>query len=212
MNQLIEAGKRMSQTAKKFERPVDDKNEVLILGDSLAYGVGASTPENSLAGVLAERLAGKSIENKAEIGETIGSLRKTLDDKQATHYEQVYIVVGGNDIMRMHINVLSSRDSLKALIKEAAQQSDQVTLVTTGDFKNVTLSPFILKTVFDIRANTIRRAALELETELNNFDYVDFYSVPFEKLEYKQLEAADGYHLNDRGIQRLVSIMLQGNY
>lgn len=53
MNRLINAGAIMSRNAVKYERPIEGKNEILILGDSLAYGVGVSKPADSFAGVIA---------------------------------------------------------------------------------------------------------------------------------------------------------------
>lgn len=212
MDRLIDAGAKMSVSAKKFERPIDNRNEILILGDSLAYGVGVSEPEKSFAGLLAGQFKDKSIINNAEIGETTESLRRTLDNKLNTHYEQIYIIVGGNDIMRIHINVLSSSESLKSVVRRSSQLADQVFLITTGDFNNVSLSPWILKNVFGVRANIIRNSALELEKELRNFNYVDFKSAAIEKGEYKKLEAPDGYHLNEQGIRVLVTTMLDKKY
>lgn len=209
MNQLINAGAVMTRNAVKFERPIEGKNEILIIGDSLAYGVGVTKPEDSFAGVLADSFDNKAIVNKAEIGETIGSLENSIDEKLATRYERVYIIVGGNDIMRMHINILNSKDSLKTLVRDAAQSADRVFLVTTGDFENVSLSPWLLKQVFEIRSNMIRSTALELELEISNFDYIDFQSENIGKYEYKLLEAADGFHLNEQGIQRLVSTIIK---
>lgn len=208
MDGLIDAGAGMSRTAKKFDRPIDNKKEILVLGDSLAFGVGVAKPEDSFAGILAERFDKKSVENNAEIGETIGSLQKTLDKKLIGHYEQVYIIVGGNDIMRMHINIFSSKRSLRTLVTNASQHADQVFLVTTGDFSNVSLSPWLLRSAYGMRANMIREVALDLEDELDNFDYVDFYAARIKRDDYKQLEAADGYHLNEHGIERLVATML----
>ncbi len=212
MHRLIDAGANMSRTAQRFEQPIGDKNEILILGDSLAYGVGVSNPKESFAGALAQRFRDKSIKNHAEIGETAGSLNATLDEKLNNNYEQVFIIVGGNDIMRMHINVLSSRNSLKNVVRTAVKKADRVTLVTTGDFKNVSLVPLALKHIYSLRANIIRESALELETEHSNFDYIDFQAESIGKREYSLLEAADGYHLNEKGIERLlVSIFSENN-
>ena len=209
MDRLVNAGASMSRSAQKYDKKISDKKEILVLGDSLAYGVGVSGPEKSFAGVLSERYKDKSIKNNAVIGETIGSLRTTLDKKLTAKYERIYIVVGGNDIMRMHINVFSSKESLKPIIRQASQHADMVILVTTGNFDNVSLSPWALKSFFDIRANIIRSSALELESEIKNFNYIDFQNVMIDRKEYKKLEAADGYHLNDQGIQKLVSVMLE---
>lgn len=209
MNRLIDAGASISLSTEKFEKTINGKNEILVLGDSLAYGVGASSAEKSFAAVLADNFSNKSIENNAEIGETISSLQKTLDQKLTTRYEHIYIIVGGNDIMRIHINVFSSARSLKAVIRDISRRAERVTLITTGDFDYVSLSPWMMRGIFNARAKIIRSAALDLESEVSNLNYVDLYKTRVDKSEYKRLEASDGYHVNDAGIQKLVSIMLQ---
>jgi len=208
MNLLIDEGAKLSRSTQIFERTIDDKNEILILGDSLAYGVGVDKPEDSFAGVLAERLKFKSIKNNSEIGETTSSLDASLNDKMAARYETTYIIVGGNDIMRMHINIYGSKDALKSLIKRVSKQSDNVYLVTTGDFKNVSLSPWILKNAYSYRSDLIRNTAIDLESKYANFNYIDFKSVKMSREEYQKLEAADGYHLNEQGIKELISVTL----
>jgi lysophospholipase L1-like esterase len=168
-------------------------------------GVGSSNPENSFAGVLAQKFSDKSIENNAEIGETTKSLQNTLDKKLDGNYETIYIIIGGNDIMRMHINLFTSKKSLNSVVKKTSKHANKIVLVTTGNFKYVSLAPAALRGVFDMRAKMLRDSALALEAESDEVDYIDFYSVPLKESEYKQLEAADGYHLNDDGIQRLIA-------
>ncbi len=212
MNQLITAGASLSRSAQKFERPIGEKNEILILGDSLAYGVGASSPDKSFAGVLAARFNDKSVKNKAVIGETTSSLNKTIDGELTNHYEKIYIIVGGNDIMRMHINILKSSKSLRTAIEKASLQANEVVIMTAGDFDDVSLSPWALKPIFELRAEMIRNTALKLEHEYENFDYIDIKAAAIDSEVYKQLEAPDGYHLNDQGIEMLVSTMQSGKY
>lgn len=209
---LADAGAVLSRTTEKFAREIDGKSDILILGDSLAYGVGASSPELSFAGKLAQEFEGSSITNNAEIGETIISLRNTISSKLTGRYKKIYIIVGGNDIMRVHFNIYNSANSIDHIIRESSQHTDKVVLITTGKFDNVSLSPWILKSVFNARADIVRRSAIELEDTYTNYDYIDFYSVSIEKKEYKRLEAKDGYHLNDLGVDKLVSTTLEAEF
>ncbi|HMS30943.1 MAG TPA: SGNH/GDSL hydrolase family protein [Candidatus Saccharibacteria bacterium] len=206
---LAGAGADMSLSTIKFERVNKGKNDILILGDSLAFGVGASTPEVSFAGKIAQKHSGLAVSNQAKIGETIVSLKNTIDSKLTARYDKIYIIVGGNDIMRIHFNIFNSAGSLDYIISKASQHADKVVLITTGRFDNVSLSPWILKDVYNARASIIRQSGLKLEDTYANYDYIDFYSTYIGRKEYKKLEAVDGYHLNDLGVDKLVSTVLE---
>lgn len=209
IHELTGYGAAMSLSTEKFERPRNGDNDILILGDSLAYGVGTSSQETSFAGQLAEHYPNSSITNNAKIGETVGSLKATIDEKIAGEYEIIFIIVGGNDIMRMHINIFNSASSIKPVIDKASRHSPQVVLITTGNFNHVSLQPWILKRVFSKRADILRQTALKLEVEYPGFSYIDFYAVPTSRAEYKAYEASDGYHLNDAGMKQLVATTLE---
>jgi lysophospholipase L1-like esterase len=202
-------GAVMSLSTKKFERRQARDNGILILGDSLAYGVGASSREASFAGKLAEHYRDSPITNKAEIGETVGSLKETIDEKVTDKYEIIFIIVGGNDIMRMHIDVFKSANDIKPIVDKASRHSTKVVLVTTGNFNYVSLQPWILKSVFNKRANILRQEALKLEADYPSYSYIDFYATSMDEEEYKSYEASDGYHLNDAGVNRLIAATLE---
>ncbi len=209
MHRLVENGSAMSLSTEKFERRQEGNSSILILGDSLAYGVGASSPKTSFAGKLAEHYHDSTITNKAKIGETVSSLKETIDEKITDKYEIIFIIVGGNDIMRMHINIFNSAESIKPIIDKASKHSSKVVLITTGNFNYVSLQPWILKSVFNKRADLLRKAALKLETDYPNYSYVDFYATPTDEKEYKSYEASDGYHLNDAGVNKLITTTLE---
>lgn len=206
---LSENGAALSLSTKKFERDIAGRKKILILGDSLAYGVGASSQKTSFAGKISEHYKELSIVNNAKIGETVASLKDSLDEKVSEEYETIFIIVGGNDIMRMHINVYNSANSIESIIDKSSRHSKKVVLITTGNFNYVSLNPWILKSVFNARANAIRHAALRLESNFPSFRYVDFSTYPISKKDYKTYEATDGYHLNDLGVNRLVSAALE---
>jgi len=209
IHQLTGNGAAMSLSTEKFERRQESESDILILGDSLAYGVGASSRETSLAGKLAEHYHDSSITNNAEVGETVGSLKETIDEKITRKYETIFIIVGGNDIMKMHINIFNSANDIKPIVDTASRHADKVVLVTTGNFNYVSLQPWILKSVFNKRADMLRQAALKLEAEYPSYSYIDFYAVSMDKEEYKSYEASDGYHLNDAGVYRLITTTLE---
>lgn len=212
VKRLVGASSRLSLSTTKYERIINLNKEILVLGDSLAYGVGASKPENSFVGLLAKQLNNKSIKNEAEIGETTKSLKDTIDSKISGRYEKIFIIIGANDIIRINIDVNESASNLDYIINKSSQSSDEVILVTTANIKYISLTPSVLSALYGRRADIIRQKALNLEKKYPNFRYVDFYSYPISKYEYKELEAKDGYHLNDEGFKALVNVTLSGDY
>jgi lysophospholipase L1-like esterase len=205
IHELAGNGAVLSFSTEKFERKQEGDDGILILGDSLAYGVGASSREASFAGKLAEHYHDSSITNKAEIGETVGSLKETIDEKITDKYEIIFIIVGGNDIMKMHINIFNSAKGIEPIVDKASRHADKVVLVTTGNFNYVSLRPWILKSVFNKRADILRQAALKVEADFTSYSYIDFYATPIDGKEYKLYEASDGYHLNDSGVNKLIT-------
>lgn len=209
IHQLADNGAKMSLATEKFESKISSNKKILILGDSLAFGVGASSPNSSFAGKIASNYEDSSIVNRAKIGETIHSLKETIENKLDNKFDKIFIIVGGNDIMRLHINIFDSANDLEHIVDKASYNSDEVILITTGNFSNVSLSPYVLKGLFNYRALLVREAALKLKNNYSNYNYIDFYALPVNSNEYKLYEAKDGYHLNDSGIERLLSYTLK---
>ncbi len=72
---------------------------VMVWGDSLSVGVGATTPEKGYVGVLKDRLS-LSLINKAVSGETTsGTLLHAASDLAEIKPNIVMILLGGNDLL-----------------------------------------------------------------------------------------------------------------
>jgi lysophospholipase L1-like esterase len=133
----LKVGDELARMATAFERHVADAvPRVLIIGDSLAVGCGASRPEESIAGLIAEEFPDVAIVNRARNGartaEATAQLR--MDD---VRYDAILISVGGNDVLRRTpFQVLPPQ--VERLIREARQRSDCVICTTTP---NVGLVP-----------------------------------------------------------------------
>lgn len=73
---------------------------IVVLGDSLSEGVGASSPENGYVGIL-ERRIGVTIINKGVSGDTVGAAKNRLEsDVLNENPDIVMILLGGNDAIR----------------------------------------------------------------------------------------------------------------
>ena len=200
-------GEALASKTQCYSRVVTNASgTILILGDSLAFGVGASSPQKSLAGQLSQRFPDYSVINKSKVGATTKELAASISREVDDRYDSAFIVIGGNDIARYGIDLDQTERGLRSIAEIAARRVDRVYLITTGDFSNVSILPWFLRPYYSDRSRRVRDAARTIDASLDNLDYVDLFDV--EPLRYAQMEAKDGFHLNDLGIRQLLDAAL----
>jgi lysophospholipase L1-like esterase len=88
---------------QRFERLTGDYTKtMLVLGDSTGAGVGASRPEESIAGRLAAKLGATHVENYAASGSYVTDLRAQILKATLDAYDVILIQIGGGDIVFFH--------------------------------------------------------------------------------------------------------------
>jgi len=99
------------------QNPLESGAKVLILGDSLSYGVGAEKGEDYPS--LLARSTGWDIVNAGVSGDTSAQGLKRLPDLITAHHPKLLIVeLGGNDLLRQApISQLES--NIKEILSEA---------------------------------------------------------------------------------------------
>lgn len=109
----------------------NSQKKLVVLGDSIAEGVGASKPENSYANILANELD-FSLENFAKSGDTTADLIEKLkkDDvkKAISQADFIEISIGGNDFLTKRDELLDlyNNRSLLSLASEISEISSDV--------------------------------------------------------------------------------------
>lgn len=109
----------------------NSQKRLVVLGDSIAEGVGASKPENSYANILANKLD-FSLENFAKSGDTTADLIEKLkkDDvkKAISQADFIEISIGGNDFLTKRDELLDlyNNRSLLSLASEISEISSDV--------------------------------------------------------------------------------------
>ena len=101
-------GKPLGQSApvvrEVYKRKYGDPIELLLLGDSIAAGLGAGSPDETLGAQLARRLAKKTrrtvrLRSAAHVGSETSMVRAQLASLPPGYRADVaVIVVGGNDV------------------------------------------------------------------------------------------------------------------
>ncbi len=131
-----------------FGEPSDDTPiELAMLGDSLAFGFGAENPDETIGVLLAKGLAAAArrqvrLSNVAVIGSESRDLPAQigrLAERDAPPAVAV-IVIGGNEVMRLHA-VDGSVAHLSQAVRDLRAMGSQVVVATCPDLG--TVRPFI---------------------------------------------------------------------
>lgn len=198
---LIRIGQRLAQTTEPYAREFNLTDErILIIGDSTAYGTGASSPENSLAGLLGKRYPNAAIMNEGVNGMRIHELKEALEELSGESFRLIQIHIGGNDIVH-GTDLVEYKKDLTAVLQKANTMSSHVILVTCGNVGTAPLLPYLSRWYFEKRTREIRDISIEVTKQLH-VDYVDLFHEkdedPFAQ-EPKKYYAKDFFHPSDDG-------------
>jgi lysophospholipase L1-like esterase len=185
---------------------------IVVLGDSLALGTGASDPANGLTFRIYRALAagrpGSEITNVA-IGGTRASDVRRLEvgslDPRAT--DLVLLVVGGNDVVRKTPAVAFARD-YRDLLAAIRARVPRATVVAFG-VPDVARSPLFA----DSRAKTeaLSRAddaSVDRAAAGNGAAFVGLFGFTFHEAMSHEFFSSDDFHPSDAGYARLAGFAL----
>lgn len=197
---LSSKGGMLIRSATPFERKGNSNQKILVLGDSLAYGTGTSSPEHSIAGRVASKYPEAQVENRSKNGMRTHELSEQVKQLNG-HYDVILIVIGGNDVMRPWIDLNQSGKNLETIYAGATQHADKVIAFSTGNMRTTTFFPWPLNYVVGSRSVSLRDKALKAANAHKNVYYIDMVAynerVPFTSRE----EAPDHLHLSDAGTE-----------
>jgi len=117
---------RLTKHAKKFVR-YSGSPIIAFFGDSTGFGVGASIPERSLAGLVSEKNLRSTIINDCKNG---ASIVKTIEIlRRQNRFDVLFLCCGGIDILRLKKYSQIQKD-VKELLEVASSKSDNIVFVT----------------------------------------------------------------------------------
>lgn len=193
-----------SQTLVKNARPYSVErgpgaSRILILGDSLGVGVGATEQRYSIAGRLAAEYPDVSIINRSVSGAKLEDIAEHLlmmDEK----YDVIYLHAGANDVIR-YTGLAELQATLKVLFAEATKKSTAVVMMQSGSVGFAPLFPAPLDLLYTWRTARAYIIAKD-EAQKAGVLYVDLYreraADPFLE-EPERFFADDGLHPSDEG-------------
>ena len=191
----------LARQSEPLQHPVDAAQlRLLIVGDSTAVGTGASSPEKSLAGLLAQAYPGLHIENRGRDGATLAEVPHQLEASD-TRFDIVLVLAGGNDVIRLRDldNTASHLDRIAQLAKARA---DTLVLMPAGNVGN---APFFFPPVSWWMASRSRElhALVRDAAQRQGVGYVRLFKEraddPF--AQHPELNAKDGLHPSDGGYE-----------
>jgi lysophospholipase L1-like esterase len=99
----VKRARSLAAQGRRFERRLESKGlSILILGDSTGVGVGASHPEESIAGLLAVDFPDADIVNVSESGARVSDALAQAKscNAEGLHFDVAILHLGGNDIVK----------------------------------------------------------------------------------------------------------------
>lgn len=162
---------------------------ILILGDSLAVGVGASG-EQTVAGRLGKAL-NANVDNFAKSGAQTKDLGAQLSQAKKDKYDLVLIQIGANDIIQLR-SLEAAAENLDRVLADAKQKSDHVAFLLVGNVGAAPLWPWPWPRIYTSRTLDLRERYLAL-AEKHDALFVDIY-----KRDNIFASDPDRYYANDQ--------------
>ena len=195
---------------KKYGRPV----QLLLLGDSIAAGLGADTAEETLGAHLARRVAKRTrrtvvLRTGAHVGAETRMLRAQLAALPPDYRADVAVIlVGGNDVTH-RIRAAESRDHLVEAVDALRATGTEVVVGTCPDLGALTALPQPLRTLASRGSRQL--AALQREVVLERGGWaVSLAEVvgPFFVAQPDSMFAVDRFHPSGAGYRRTAKAVL----
>ena len=193
------AAAELARESEPFQHtPPNPTLRLLIVGDSTGVGTGASAPQNSLAGLLAQAYPRLRIDNLARDGATFEGVVQQLQTSDA-RYDVVLIQAGGNDVIRLRGDD-AMRANIERAVALAAARADRVLVMPAGNVGN---APFFFAPISSLMTRRAKqmhghvKAAAQQQGAVYINLFKDAANDPFAN--NKSLHAADGLHPSDAG-------------
>ena len=145
---------------------------ILILGDSLAVGVGAPS-DMTVAGRLAPSF-NANVENYAKSGAQTKDLDAQLSQAKNNRYDLILIQMGANDIIQLR-SLETAAGNMDRAITSARQKSDRVAFLLVGNVGAAPLWPWPWPSIYTSRTLDLRKRYLAL-AQKHDVLFVDIYT------------------------------------
>lgn len=199
---------------KVYRRKYGNAVDLLLLGDSIAAGLGADRPKRTLGAQLAKRVAEHTqravrLHTAAIVGCETSMLRVQLAGLPAGYVADVaVIVVGGNDVTH-RVKTSVSCEHLAAAVTALQSSGTAVVVGTCPDLGALTAVPQPLRTLAGLASRQLAAAQRQVVTELGGRSVSLREAVgPFFVTQPDAMFAMDRFHPSGAGYRRTAKAML----
>jgi lysophospholipase L1-like esterase len=211
-------GKPLGETAhradKLYKKKYGDPVDLLMLGDSIAAGLGADKSKHTLGAQLARRLAKRlkrsvRLYTGAHVGSETSMLRAQLAALPPRYRPDVaVIVVGGNDVTH-RVRTAESKAHLAEAVSSLRAQGTEVVVGTCPDLGALGPLPQPLRSLGRLASRRLAAAQHEVVTALGGHS-VSLADVvgPFFLAQPEEMFAVDRFHPSSAGYRRTAKAML----
>jgi len=147
--------------------------KILFVGDSTGVGIGADTPERSLAGRLGADVPQASISNLSIAGARIENVYNTLFGVREKQFDFVILQVGANDALR-YISLDRLSADVDILLGRAKEVGQEVIWLSSGNIGLAPIFPWPFDFFISLRAKTARDLFIE-KADRFGVVYIDLY-------------------------------------
>lgn len=207
-------GEDAHRADKTYKKKYGDRIDLLLLGDSIAAGLGADSAPQTLGAQLAKRLArstGRAVRlhTAAQVGAETSMLRSQLADLPAGYRPDVaVIVVGGNDVTH-RVKVADSVEHLAEAVRALRDRGVVVVVGLCPDLGALTAVPQPLRSLAGIASRQLASAQRSAVTELgaHAVSLADVVG-PFFVTRPDEMFAIDRFHPSSSGYRRTAKALL----
>ncbi len=207
-------GERPHAADRTYKKSYGEPLQLLLLGDSIAAGLGAAKPKHTLGAQLAARVAKGTrravrLHTAARVGAETSMLRAQLAGlPPGYHADVAVVVVGGNDVIH-RVRPSESRRHLAEAVAELQGRGTAVVVGTCPDLGALTAVPQPLRAMGRLASRQLAKAQREVTTELGA-TAVDLAEVvgPFFIAQPDQMFSIDRFHPSSAGYKRTAKAML----
>jgi len=167
--------KKLAKKTKHFSQfPSDPTCKILVLGDSIACGVGATEECNSLAGRLGSLYPGAYVTTRFINGVKVKKALTLIDtSKKEERWNLLVIFLGGMDIIHFTPRKIFSRN-ISVIFNKAKQCADKVVYVSPANVGLSPIFPFPFSLFYSIHSYFLLKTAKKIAAEMGII-YVDLF-------------------------------------
>jgi lysophospholipase L1-like esterase len=149
--------------------PAAHQIRLAFLGDSIAYGVGAAAPADTLAARLPRALADHDVDVVTEVWAVSGArsadLARQVDAAVAWPSDVAVLIVGANDLTHLVPAARAAAD-LREAVRRLRAARCEVVLAPAPDLSAVPRVPAQLRELVRVASAELRRAQVDAATAL----------------------------------------------